>query len=167
MIFKRIVLFLVLSLLLCETNFLYGQYKALRNIGDEFCVIIADFPRKEAFKKIGLTEERLRTVTELRLRREGMKIVTEKEVTYKTPHIYIGVTVVELAYSIHLRICEWVGLQRLPSPHWTIAAIWDQGFTGIHSGQPEFIVSSLNKLLDEFFNDYYKANPKENKKGSK
>ncbi|MBA7629545.1 hypothetical protein ES703_37044 [subsurface metagenome] len=160
---KRIVLFFVLILLLCETSFLYGQYKALRNIGNEFGIIIADFPRKEDFKKIGLTEERLRTVTELRLRREGMKIVTKKEANYKTPHIYIGVTVVELAFSVHLRICEWVELKRLPFPHWTIAAIWDQGFTGIHSGQPEFIVSSLNILFDEFFNDYYKANPKEKK----
>ena len=68
--FKRIVLFLVFSLLLCETNFLHAQHKALRNIGSKFTIVIEDFPRKREAKKIAPTRERLRTVAEMRLRKK-------------------------------------------------------------------------------------------------
>jgi len=60
-------------------------------------------------------------------------------------------------------ICELVELKRLPPPHWTTVGVWVQTITGTHGGHYEEIVSSLNILFDEFFNDYYKANPKEKK----
>ena len=154
---KRIVSFLVLSFLLCETSFLCGGYEELGNIGDKFCVLIEILGRSEA--KIGLTEKRLRTVTELRLRREGMKVVTE--VTRKTPFIYVNFRVIGQAYHVTLEIHEWVELERIPITHGTIATTWNKAFYGGHERDPERIVSGLDQLFDAFFNDYYKANPKE------
>ena len=154
---KRIVLLLVLSFLLCKTNLLCGQFNVLENIGDKFCVLIEILGEDE--KKTGLTEKRLRTVTELRLRREGMKVVTE--VTRKTPFIYVNVSVVGPVYDIALEIHEWVELERIPITHGTIATTWNKAFYGGHERDPERIVSGLDQLFDAFFNDYYKANPKE------
>ena len=167
--FKRIVLFLVLSLLLCETSFLYEQYQNLREIGSKFEVVIEDFAREKDIKKIGLTKERLRTVAELRLRKEGMTIVDEKnreipaDEKSEIPMVYINVNVVGLAYNINLMICEDVVLKRPSSVTWILAPIWGRSITGTHGGRSEEIISSLNMLLDGFFNDYYKANPKEKK----
>ena len=134
----------------------------MRNIGSKFEIIIEDFARKDDAKTIGLTKERLRTVAELRLRKEGITIVDEA--SREIPIVYVSVIVIGLACNVELRIYEWVGLQRLPSPKWILAAIWEDAQIGTHGGDPEFIVSGLNKLFDTFFNDYYKANPKEKKK---
>jgi len=158
---KRIVLFLVLSLLLCEISFLYG-HENLRNIGSEFVVLIGR--ADENGKKIGLTKNRLRIVSELRLRKEGMKVVAEKDASpIKIPNIHVSVHVVGTAFHVELRVIEWVGLMRLPTAIGGPAFTWEQGITGTHGGDPEFIVSNLNKLFDDFLNDYYKANPKEKK----
>jgi len=164
--FKRIVLFLVLSLLLCETSLLSEDYEDLRNIGNEFQILIERLGKSEA--KIGLTENRLKTVTELRLRREGMKVVSGKEVSVMnesdgTPLIYVNAHVIRKSFSIRLEVKEWVGLKRIPLIHEIFATTWHKAMIGTHGENPEFIVSSLNQLFDEFFNDYYKANPKEKK----
>ena len=159
--FKRIMLFLVLSFLLFETSFLCGGYKELRNIGSKFMVLIEHLD--EDAKKIGLTEKRLITVTELRLRREGITIVPiDVEASYKTPYVYVNVNIVGRAYNVSLEIHEWVDLRRIPIAHGCVATIWNISRTGTHGEDPEHVISSLNKALDEFFNDYYKANPKEN-----
>ena len=161
--FKRIVIFLFLNFLLCETSFLYGQFTNLINIGSKFKIIIEDL--NEDAKKIRLTEERLRTVVELRLRKEGI-IITD-EVSLEIPIVLVSVTMVGSAYSVTLMIAEMVKLKRLPPPHWTLVSPWVKAITGTHIGDPEQIVSSLNRLFDIFLNDYYKANPKENQRGEK
>jgi len=160
MILKRILLFLVLSLLLCETSFLYEKYEALRNIGNKFELLIEDFARDDA-EKISLTKERLRTVAELRLRKEGMLIVKEG---LEIPMIHVKATVVGLAYEVSLTIYEWAVLTRFITPFkWTIVATWWGSIVGNHGGDSDEIISRLNELFDTFFNDYYKANPKEKK----
>jgi len=158
MALKRITLFLVLSLL-CEIGFLYGDYEVLRNIGTKFRVLIESPTESEA--KIGLTKKRLGIVTELRLRKEGMKIVSGKEAILETPFIYVNTRVVGKAFHIRLEVLEWIELKRIPPPNETLATTWKMAFTGINGRDPEYIISSLNILFDGFFNDYYKANPKE------
>ena len=160
--FKRIILFLVLSLLLCESSFLCEGYEDLKNIGSKFEVIIEELARKDDVKTIGLTKERLRTVAELRLRKEGMTIVDKASL--EIPIVYVSVIVVGLAYDINFLICEWAELRRLPFTKGILATIWAEGATGTHGDDSEEIVSGLNTLFDEFFNEYYKANPKEKKK---
>ncbi|GAI32249.1 unnamed protein product [marine sediment metagenome] len=151
------MLFLVLSFLLCEPTFLYEDYEVLKDIGSKFTITI-----EGDAKKIGLTEEGLRTIAELRLRKEEITIVDEA--SREIPIVYVNINMVGPVYNVDLMIYDWAELKRRPSPNWTLVAIWTQGETGIHGEDAEWIVSSLNELFDSFFNDYYKANPKEKKR---
>ena len=114
--------------------------------------------------KLGLNIDRIRTFTELRLRREGIKINTESPFD-----LYIEVKIVETAFSINLKIYEYVFLVRdyfeifkdetLPITAF-LATTWISGSLGVHGKDTEFILTSLGGLIDEFLNNYYKANPK-------
>ncbi len=104
--------------------------------------------------ELGLTENRLQTVTELRLRKEGIKITGPQD-----PTLYVNVNVVGKAYHISLEIKELLDLIRIKNSC-LVVVTYNKGFTGTHGNKPEFIVSSLSILLDIFLNDYYKANPK-------
>jgi hypothetical protein len=105
--------------------------------------------------KIGLAKERLQTVIELRLRKEGIKIVEP----LFSPYLYVNIRVVGRAFHVYLSIREGVILERDKTIS-CLATTWWHGSTGTHTDNPEFIVSSLSELLDFFLNDYYKANPK-------
>ena len=158
MIFKKILLFLLFILLVFGTDFLHGgNWQNLRNIGSKFEMIIEALD-KDA-EKIGLTENRLKTVVELRLRREGITIVDVSS-DLEIPYVYINVNVVGNAYNVKLDINEWVDLERIPVSRGCTATVWEVFITGTHGGKSENIVDSLNILFDDFFNDYYKANPK-------
>ena len=63
------------------------------------------------------------------------------------------------AFNVTLDIKEQVKLHRDASIECT-ATTWSQSITGTHGSDPEYIVSALSMLLDDFLNDYYKANPK-------
>jgi len=157
--FKKIIVFLVLNFLFFGTNFLHGEtWKNLRNIGSEFEVAIEYLP-KDA-KKIGLTRNRLITVVELRLRREGITIIDISKSDFEPPLVYINVNVVGKAFNVSLNIYERIQLKRIPGSQGLSANVWQINQTGTHADDPEYIVSALNKLFDDFFNDYYKANPK-------
>ena len=136
---------------------LFSQDRCLVNIGNKFEILIGNL--NEDAKKIGLTEERLRTVTELRLRKEGMDI-KNASTNLNMPYVCVTITVVGAAFGIDLRIKEVVEIQRKPLPVFCTTSTWGASSIGTHIGDPEFIVSGLSQLLDEFLNDYYKANPK-------
>ena len=169
MIFKKIIVFLVLNFLFFGTNFLHGEdVSNLTNIGNKFIVVIENL--SEDAIKTGLTNKRLRTVTELKLRREGITIEDRdikglpiedgiKKLLY-TPFFYVNVHVVGVAFHARIQVAEWIELKRIPISQGCTAVIWSKGFTGSHGGDPEFIISGLNQIFDEFFNEYYKANPK-------
>lgn len=157
---KKIIVFLVLNFLFFGTNFLHGgDLLNLMNIGNKFIVAIGDL--NEDAIKIGLTEKRLRTITELRLRREGITIVSEDmNGTLSNPHFYVDVHIIGAAVHFKVEIHEWVELKRLPILQKCPAITWSLGMTGTHSGDPEFIISGLNQIIDRFLNEYYQANPK-------
>lgn len=165
------VLLLILSVIILsnwlftEVDFPDVDYKVLKGI-DGFEILI-EVLNEDAIK-IGLTRKRLKTVTELALRREGITVVeykggvktTEELLKFsRTPFIYVNVNVSGRAFSVKLELKERVVLERDESISCT-ATTWDQLITGIHGGNSEFIVSALKELLDYFINDYYKANPK-------
>ena len=76
------------------------------------------------------------------------------------PYIYVVVTVVGAAFGVELCVRELVEIKRKPFAVRCMVNTWSAGLVGTHTGDPEFIVSTLSRLLDEFLNDYYKANPK-------
>ncbi len=105
--------------------------------------------------KIGLTQDRLETVVELKLRRERIKIIESPLM----PYLYINVNVARNAFNINLELKETVKIQRLNRIAYGNTT-WRVGTTGGHADKPEYIVSALSRLLDDFLNAYYKANPK-------
>ena len=125
---------------------------------DRIYVLIESLPQDAI--DLGLTKNRLRTATELRLKREGIKIGKEQEmIEGHIPYLYVRVNVLGIAFNIELNICENVVLLRDKSVKCN-SITWDNSTIGFHGRDPEYIVTSLNHLLDKFLNDYYKANPK-------
>lgn len=132
------------------------EYKLLKGI-EKVNVVVGELT--EDAKKIGLTEERIQTVTELRLRKEGIEVIEILESTSPGICLYISIGVVGGAFSVSLGLNEAVYLERMPEVE-TIAATWHRGLTGTHGNSSDYIVTALSALIDQFLNDYYKANPK-------
>jgi len=138
-------------------SYLSSNSDCLKNIGKKFIVVVEGLSGDA--RKIRLTRERLKTVTELKLRKEGMDIRELSDIL-DTPVVYVNVNVLREAFNISLCIMERVEIQRISFSKFCNATTWSRGTTGMHGNDPEFIVSALSGLLDEFLNDYYKANPK-------
>lgn len=118
---------------------------------DEIPIVIGD--PGEGGTKIGLTSNRMRTVTELKLRKEGMKIIEKS-----TCFLHVNAMIVGNAFRVKLELHEKVKISRLDAFY--VATTWQDEIIGTHGNDPEYIVSALGELLDVFLNDYYKANPK-------
>lgn len=102
--------------------------------------------------KIGLSKERIATVAELRLRKEGIDIG-------RPPSLYINIQAKGPAFCIQLKLVEPVHPSRDNSIT-CLGSTWDITMFGMHGESSEYIINSLNNLLDYFLNDFYKANPK-------
>ena len=110
----------------------------------------------EDAREAGVNVERLKTVVELRLRREG--IVVAEELDGTIPYLYVNISVAGKAFHVSLDLNERVDLCRDASIRCR-AKTWDTGTTGTPA-KPDFVDACLSELLDEFLNDWYKANPK-------
>lgn len=110
----------------------------------------------EEAKKMGLSEERLRTVVELKIRREGIEI---SPAHLYAPYIYLNVIVIGNAFNIVIQIKELVKLERDPFIN-CLAVTWIEGVTGHHGNDSEYIVSRVSSHVDTFLNHWYIANPR-------
>jgi hypothetical protein len=126
---------------------------ALKGIKALF-VLVEDLPQKAT--GIGLTTERIKTATELKLRGEGISV---PNYSYEDPYLHISINVVYQAFSVEVSLRENVVLKRDKSINCR-AATWLNSVTGVHSNDPNYIIAGLQAVLDSFLNDYYKANPK-------
>jgi hypothetical protein len=105
---------------------------------------------------IGLTEERIRTRCELRLKQYGLKPVP---VSDQIPEfVYIGIHVVGLAYHTWVEFGRPVVFNSGNALYKTSGKTWFRSETGTHGGDAEFIIRGLDSLFDEFLNEYLKAN---------
>lgn len=154
---KKILLLAILSLIICKVASSEIRSKPLKGI-EKIWVLIEVLGEEE--RKMGLTEDRLKSITELRLRREGIQICSREEwfSHNNIPWLYVNVVVVGRAFNVLLELKDYVSLHRDRSIS-CYASTWSQDITGT-SNNPEYIVSALSELLDEFINDYYIANPK-------
>ena len=110
----------------------------------------------EAGKKIGLTEERIRTRCELRLRQYGLEPVPVSD--QKSEFVYLGIHVVGLAYHTWVEFGRPVVFNSGKNLYTTSGKTWFRSETGTHGGDSEFILRGLDSLLDELLNEYLKAN---------
>ena len=101
-------------------------------------------------RKIGLTEERLETVAELRLR--STFLYDPKARSY----LYVNVNVVGRAYSISVEYRKW--LYDPASGEEGMATAWDEGSTGTHGRDANYISSAVSEHIDAFLVEYLRVN---------
>ena len=111
----------------------------------------------DAAAEIGLTKNRLQTRLELRLRQAGL--VPAGFGGSPSGYLYLRVTVTSGAFCIDLNFNRTVSFSDAGLEHIVFgAAVWSTGSTGTHGSNPEYIVGTLDKTLDEFLNEYLKVN---------
>ena len=117
------------------------------------CIIIETLP--EGATEVGLTKDRVLPRVELRLRQAGLHPGEQRS----GECLYVSINVVGQAFSVHLAFLRWVsyvvGENRQLRVH---AATWNTGGAGTHGRDSEYIVQGLDRHLDQFVNEYLKAN---------
>jgi len=126
-------------------------------------------PMTPAAEKDGLTTSTLQTAIELKLRQEGIRVLTsgERLVAPGNPYLYLRVGTMKsdevevYVYTITLELLQEVRLSRNPAiTSW--AATWSApgkigiiGFRKLPS-----VRESVRGIVDQFLNAYLAANPK-------
>ena len=108
--------------------------------------------------KIGLTEERIWTECELRLRQANLNPIPKA----KLPLHYLGISVAvaDGAFAIQVEFTRPVTFMVDGKEYWTLGTTWIRNSAGTHGRDPEFIIQSLDGRLDYFLDEYLKANAK-------
>lgn len=109
--------------------------------------------------QIGLTEERIRTNCELRLRRMGLEPVSTgtDEFLAVGVDIFFNIMVVRLTFN---RGVLFYGNERT---YFSTATTWRGGYFGTHGNSQERVLNTLAQAFDSFLNEYLKANQKQEK----
>ena len=115
-----------------------------------------------AQNEMGLTEETVRTRTELRLRESGIKPAARITDRAQGHGLYVFVNFVKSRpiYEITIkftRVVQIVLPDKKIEPR--LVTTWDTGYLGyVPTSDRAPILSALDELLDDFLNDYLKAN---------
>jgi hypothetical protein len=150
----------MLLLLPGVSHALTGQQEAL--VGLEGVQVVVEGPGPEA-ERLGLSKNQIKTDVEQRLRKAGVRVLTNKEPAPRTPHLYVKISASInkmgiFAYSINVDLMEIVTLF---TGEKAFATVWEKGEAGsvglnyINQIQPR-----IDSLIDKFINDYLAANPK-------
>jgi hypothetical protein len=129
--------------------------------------VVVEILRPEV-EKYGLTRQQLQTDVELRLRQNGIKVLSGEERLSAPgmPYLYVNVPIMKVeeiplvVYSISVQLWQRVLLTRDPNKIY-IASTWDTGFIGCAGlDRIESIRESVKNYVDAFINDYLAVNPK-------
>ena len=113
--------------------------------------------------------QQLQTDVELRLRQNGIKVLSEEEksLTLGMPSLYVRVSVMIndksqlVVYSISLQLQQNVLLLRDPTKICPGASTWDTGSFGtVGESKIGTMREDIKDKVDEFINDYLAVNPK-------
>ncbi len=108
---------------------------------------------------IGLTEDRIRTRVELRLRSAGL--TPGNDSSKNATVLYVNINVQGDAFNIAVKYKRWVDFTTGDRRYGYVATTWDADGAGTYGTLgAAFIMNSLDGLLDEFLNAYLKANQK-------
>ncbi|MGB2809403.1 MAG: hypothetical protein WBC22_16800 [Sedimentisphaerales bacterium] len=136
---------------------------------DAMYVSVDELPKNA--KEAGLTKRQIQTDIELKLRREGIKVVTSQEEWLKlsgSPYLFVTIQSLKLeelpvfAYSITVELKQGVFLMRNRNIS-NLATTWNEHRVGC-AGEKVFVSSTrryVSDFVDIFLNDYLAANPKE------
>ena len=120
-------------------------------------------------RKSGLTEDRLRTIAELKLRLGGVRVLTTEETLADSdinPYLYVNVNAMSISDGARYIFSVDVSLRRVVrSPingEPVVALLWNSG--GIASAgrasMPKYAEDYVSEHVESFLNDFLKANPK-------
>jgi len=135
---------------------------------DGIGVIVSELPPEA--EKYGLRSEALQTDTELRLRQNGIKVLSAVETAYAqgTPylHIYLNLNIIEeikrAAITIAVRFNQEVFLKRDATIPCFIATTWErEAVMQVGVYKLKEARDLVKDFVDEFCNDYFAVNPKE------
>ena len=122
----------------------------------------------------GLSESQVRTDVELKLRRNGFKVLPEQDYSgdILAPVLKVIInsipvrdqytnTTAGLAASVGVSLSQYVNLVR--NENIVMAATWADGSIIVSNtqGYPQYVRRVVSDLVDAFLNDYLAANPKE------
>jgi hypothetical protein len=136
----------------------YGR-ATLKGITDVF-VLVEEFP--DGAKKLGLSDDSVRTDVELKLRLAGLRVVTAEK-GYKlpgAPHLYVNVNVTDSAdaASVDIALNQNAKLER--DGQFAIGiTTWTTGVVISHPNA-QGIRDYVKDMTDKFLNDWLAANPK-------
>ncbi len=158
-----VALVVVLLTLPGVSHALTDEQKAL--VGLQGVRVSAEFVEPEA-ERLGLTKAQIQTDVELRLRKAGVRIITEEE-WLKKPGGFLYVAVDTqfredppiVVYSIRVEFKELVRPTR--GGDTLLASTWLRGGMGsVGKSKIAMIRGALGDQVDQFINDYLAANPK-------
>ena len=122
-----------------------------------------------AAKKIGINRDALRRGIEAQLRQAGITVAgpdelhADPEIPYLQTIFFLSDSEPACSYTVMLGLSEKVHLAREPKII-SYAMPWWRILRGECTGKPECgkqVEDTLQKLLKEFINDYFSANPKQ------
>jgi len=110
----------------------------------------------EDAKKTGLSEESIKSCVELQVRKNGIKPVAKT-----LEYFYVNVFVVGNAFHVSVSymrpVFYWGAFKKI---YRTYAKVWNKSFLGTHGGSSGYILEGVRELVDEFSNEFLKANGK-------
>jgi hypothetical protein len=151
-----------------QVTLLGNQKDTLKGLRGVYVLVEPLKPEVEKY----LTIQQLQTDVELRLRQNGIRVLSEQEWLSApgSPYLYVNVNIVvgEMsrlpAYSILLLLNQKVFLAR-DITKFCVASTWNIGSTGsVGLENIGTIREPVKDQVDQFINDYLAANPKDEQK---
>jgi len=109
-------------------------------------------------RSIGLTRDLIQTRVELRLRSAGL--TPSKDITKNRVFLYVQVNVQRDTFSTSVEYQRLVESPTGNRRYRYFATTWESASIGTHARSRVYIMNTLDQLLDEFLNEYLKANQK-------
>lgn len=120
--------------------------------------VAVEKPNADA-KKIGLSEQLIRSKVELQLRRNGVEVGTKEDYLKSKAYFYVRCTVVGESYNIVIRLNRRVSYTVGDKTYVINATTYNKSSTGtVGSSGGDFVIKHLLNYIDEFSNDFIKAN---------
>jgi hypothetical protein len=157
------VLWALGGIIFCPGTF-YGQEPLTRGVGLEaetaHTVWIMQPRVRDDTARLLLSEARLRSRAELHLRQSGLTVAeprTESE-RLNSPSLLIKVHIVGGSFHVAVDFVRNVTYSVEGTSYLIPAITWGYDSSGTHGGDANFVINSLERLLDEFVREYRAAN---------
>jgi len=164
-----IILILVFLSFLMSTSigFAIGddQYSrpSLRGLKKLSVVVQIENPLSEDFKKVGLTEDRIRTAVELKLQEEKIDVIY-RDLSSDVPILHVEIEGSNrdgktFSFLIEVELWQKTFLKRDPKAE-VIAGTWSTGVFGLVPAQniTNDIIGLINSMMDTFVKAYSSVN---------